>query len=160
MLPYKEMPSDSRVWVYQSNRAFTDTEIAEIKNKAFAFVEAWTAHGKALRACIEIFYARFVIVFVDEKQALASGCSIDKAFNFIQTLEREFIVKLLDRMLVAYRKEDAIYSCTMPVFQKLIEKNEVNENTIVFNNLVSTKADFESKWEVPLKDSWHFGVKF
>ena len=128
----------------------------EILKKAETFLEAWTAHGKALKACIGIFYARFVIIFVDEKQALASGCSIDKALHFIQSLEREFVIKLLDRMLVAYRNENEICSCTMPVFRNLIETNEVNENTIVFNNLVSTKADFESKWEAPLKDSWHW----
>jgi hypothetical protein len=35
-----------------------------------------------------------------------------------------------------------------------VESKEVNDDTIVFNNLVQTKRDFEAKWQVPYKDSW------
>ena len=34
-------------------------------------------------------------------------------------------------------------------------QNKVNENTIVFNNLVQNKQDFEQNWRVELKNSWH-----
>jgi len=33
---------------------------------------------------------------------------------------------------------------------------KINEDTIVFNNLVETKIDFETKWEISLKDSPYF----
>ena len=31
----------------------------------------------------------------------------------------------------------------------------VSKNTIVFNNLVTNKAEYLENWEVPAKDSWH-----
>jgi hypothetical protein len=31
----------------------------------------------------------------------------------------------------------------------------VSGNTIVFNNLVENKEEFETHWEVPASDSWH-----
>ena len=40
-------------------------------------------------------------------------------------------------------------------FQDAIAQNKVNENTIVFNNLVQNKQDFEQNWRVELKNSWH-----
>jgi hypothetical protein len=35
----------------------------------------------------------------------------------------------------------------------MLENGKINDDTIVFNNLVSTKAEFETNWETPLKDS-------
>jgi hypothetical protein len=31
----------------------------------------------------------------------------------------------------------------------------INDKTVVFNNLVTTKAAFEKKWEISLGESWH-----
>ena len=39
-------------------------------------------------------------------------------------------------------------------FEKMAAAYHVNENTIVFNNMVTTKLGFETEWEVPLKKSW------
>jgi hypothetical protein len=43
----------------------------------------------------------------------------------------------------------------MADFQTALEKGELNEETTVFNNLIGTKGDFETKWEVPVNESWH-----
>ena len=41
------------------------------------------------------------------------------------------------------------------VFASLIDAGIVDDDTIVFNNLVSTKSEFEEKWKIPLAQSWH-----
>ena len=92
---------------------------------------------------------------VDEEKAEASGCSIDKSFQFIKDLSDTYDLALLDRMNVAYRDNNDIGICRIDEFEGLLQRGEVNEDTIVFNNLVDTKKDFDSKWEVLLKDSWH-----
>ena len=58
-------------------------------------------------------------------------------------------------MLTAYRKDGKIISLHLNEFRTLVEKGTLNENTIVFNNLVSTKEEFEKNWEVPVEKSWH-----
>lgn len=156
MYNYIEMPADASIWVYQSNREFAENEIVEIRNKAQYFVDNWTSHKKALKASFEIYYSRFIVFFVDQHQATTGGCSIDVLLIFVQNLEKEFDLKLLDRMQVAYRINDKINTCTISEFERLIEKKEIDKNTVVFNNLVSTKLDFETKWEVPLENSWHW----
>lgn len=155
MNTYSELPPDTRAWIYQSSRELTEDEAAEIREKANAFADKWTAHGKAMRASIEIFYNRFIAVFADESQAMASGCSIDSSVRFIQQLEKEYSISLLERMNVAYKKGSEVHAVHLNRFRELLQQGEVNENTVVFNNLVNTKADFEKSWEVPLKDSWH-----
>mgnify|MGYP007000357904 len=40
-------------------------------------------------------------------------------------------------------------------FIKLAKSNLVSLDTIVFNNLVLNKDEFDENWEVRAKDSWH-----
>lgn len=148
------MPSDARVWVYQSNRNLRDAEVSSIEDSGISFIDEWAAHGASLKASFDVLYNRFVIIAVDEKQALASGCSIDKSVHFIKELEKQLNLNLFDRMQVAYRKGNEIESCSLSEFEKLASQNFVNETTIVFNNMVNTKLAFDTEWEVPLKSSW------
>ena len=40
-------------------------------------------------------------------------------------------------------------------FQKFAKERKITSETIVFNNMVNTKEDFENNWEVPANQSWH-----
>ena len=152
---YNELPPHTRVWIYQSSRELSEKEAAEIKEKAAAFADQWTAHGQAMRAAVELLHDRFVVVFADESQAMASGCSIDASVRFIKQLEQEYNITLLDRMHVAYKKDGKLRTAHMNDFRDMLAKGEASEDTIVFNNLVATKSDFDKGWEVPVKESWH-----
>jgi len=154
-----QMPPDARVWVYQSNRRLLDTEIDIIKKSGQLFLKDWAAHGANLRSSLDVLYNRFVIIAVDEQQALASGCSIDKSVRFIIDMERQLNIGFFDRMQVAYRdKNNEIVACSLSEFEKLASQKSVGPSTIVFNNIVTTKQEFETKWEVPLKQSWQSRV--
>jgi hypothetical protein len=43
----------------------------------------------------------------------------------------------------------------MQEFQTLINDGKVDDQTLVFNNLVSTKNELDSNWQIPLHKSWH-----
>ncbi|MGQ0827010.1 MAG: ABC transporter ATPase [Bacteroidota bacterium] len=150
----KNMPANARVWVYQSNRSLSDPEINDIKNAGIQFISDWTAHGASLKASFDVIYNRFIVIAVDEQQALASGCSIDKSVKFMKELEQQFGLNLFDRMQVAYRKGSTIATCHISEFERLAGEGAVNESTIVFNNMVAAKNAFDREWEVPLKNSW------
>ncbi len=155
----QQMPKDSRLWVYQSNRKLRDADINIIQQAGKIFISDWAAHGAALKASFEILYDRFIVISVDEKQALASGCSIDKSVNFIKDLEKQLNINFFDRMQVVYRDTtNDLVSCSFQEFEKLASENKVDSSTIVFNNMVTTKQEFDTQWEVPLKQSWQSRV--
>ncbi len=148
-------PDHSRVWVYQSSREFTASETEWLQHELSAFAKQWTAHQQQLHAQAEIQYNRFIILMVNQDVNAASGCSIDKSVNFLKEIEKKFDVNLFDRFNLAYRQDGHIHSCSRDEFEKLIQKGIINDTTIVFNNLVATKKELETNWEIPLKDSWH-----
>lgn len=152
------MPSDSRLWVYQSNTELKDGVVASIEQLGATFIEDWAAHGAQLNASFDVLHNRFIVIAVDEKQALASGCSIDKSVHFVKNLEKQLYLNLFDRMHVAYRKGSDIVSCSLQDFEKLADLKEVDESTVVFNNMVASKAAFDTEWEVPLSKSWQSRV--
>lgn len=147
-----------RIWIYQSSLELTAQEVREIIEKLSGFTEQWKAHGKQLAARAEVRYNRFIILFLDEEVAAATGCSIDKSVRLLKELQNELNIELFDRMLIAYRHGDAIKVAPRSVFEDLIEKGEVNQDTIVFDNTVSNSEELAIRWEVPMKDSWHAKV--
>jgi hypothetical protein len=150
-----DFSSHSRVWVYQSDRKLTDAETLQAQILLNNFTTGWTAHNNQLLAKAEIRYNRFLILFVDESQAGASGCSIDKSVNFMKQLEQQFGINLFDRFNLAYRDGEEIVSVPRHQFEELLKEGKINTETIVFNNLVQSVTELQTKWEVPFKDSWH-----
>ena len=154
-VPFDTLPESSRVWIYQANRSFTDAELEEIEPKLQAFIQQWTAHGANLKASFEMKYKRFIILALDQKMNVATGCSIDESVRFIQQLEQDYNVDLLDKMNVSYKQGDFIAYKTLTDFRKMAKDKAVSPKTIVFNNLVNNKAEYLSDWEVPASESWH-----
>lgn len=155
LVDFNTLPEESRIWIYQANRSFTDTEISEIESKLDTFIKNWTAHGSDLQASYLVKYKRFIVIALNQELNKATGCSIDASVHFIQQLERDYEVDLMDKMNVSYKQGDFIAYKTLLDFKKMAKEKAISKNTIVFNNLVTNIAEFNDNWEVPASDSWH-----
>jgi hypothetical protein len=153
-----EFSPASKIWIYQSNRELNETEITKLQPQLNQFASSWTAHNQQLKAAAQIAFNRFIILLVDESAAGASGCSIDKSVHFMKTVEQEFDINLFDRFNTAYFDEDQVKSASREEFEELLKTGKVNQETIVFNNLVNNLHDLQTRWQVPLKESWHARV--
>ena len=155
LVNFDTLPETSRVWIYQANRSFTDNEIEEIKSKLDVFIENWTAHGSDLQSGYEVKYKRFIVIALNQNLNRATGCSIDASVHFIQQLEKDYNVDLMDKMNVSYKQCEFIAYKTLVDFKKMAKQRAVSKHTIVFNNLVANKAEYLENWEVPASESWH-----
>ena len=154
-IPFESLPEESRIWIYPSNRKFSDEEIAEIEKDLEVFINNWSAHGTSLEASFTIKYSRFIIIAINQEVHQATGCSIDSSVAFIQSLEQKYNVDLLDKMNVSFKQGEFITYKPLLDFKKLAKDKSVSENTIVFNNLVNTIEEWKENWEVPASESWH-----
>ena len=152
---YNNLPANSRVWIYQSEREFTIEEVEFICAKAILFVDNWTRHGDDLKGSFTIKYNQFLVLAVDENFNNVSGCSIDASVRFIKELETELKVDLMDKMNVSFKDDDNINIVKLAEFQQFAKEKKITEATVVFNNMVTTKEDFETNWEVTADKSWH-----
>ena len=155
LVDFNILPEESRVWIYQANRSFTDEELSELQTKLDTFIENWTAHGSDLQAGYTIKYKRFIVIGLNQNLNKATGCSIDASVHFIQQLEKDYNVDLMDKMNVSYKQGEFIAYKSLLDFKKMAKDKAVSKNTIVFNNLVTNVAEFNENWEVPASESWH-----
>ncbi|MFN0173679.1 MAG: hypothetical protein ACKVU0_03435 [Saprospiraceae bacterium] len=147
---------DSRVWVYTSNRALTADESAIAQKNLDAFCQQWTAHNQALLAKAEVFENQFLVLMVDETQAGASGCSIDKSVHFLEQLGEAIGADFFERMRFAWVNEQGeMQFANRPEFMALVQSGHINHETLMANSLVQTKSDLAEKWLVPFGKSWH-----
>lgn len=149
------MPDHARVWIYQSTKELDPEEVNTIRKEADEFLNKWTSHEKKMNAKIEILDQLFLIAMVDENTAPASGCGIDKLVRFIQQIEQKHSLNLLSRTNVAYEQNNKIEQCSLSEFEEKLAERSITENTLVFNNMVSTVKELNSNWKVPIKMSWH-----
>lgn len=148
-------PDQSKVWVYQSNRPFTKNEIQIIQDQLNQFISKWDSHGSMIDGEGIIVHNQFISVVADNTNDVLCGSAADRLVKLMRHFEQELDVILLDRMSIAYKKEGSIHVASMQEFRELLNNGSVDENTIVFNNVITKKSEFENNWEVPVKDSWH-----
>lgn len=155
MTTFDSLPDTARVWIYQANKPFRDEDVPEIRRKAQAFAQSWVSHNRQLRAHADVLYNRFVILMVDEGQADASGCSIDKSVYFLKQLQAEYGVDLFDRMVFSYMDGEKVATVPREEFARRYREGEIGDDTLVFDTLVNTKGNLGRGWLKPLHQSWH-----
>ena len=148
------MPSNARVWVYQSDKELTSEEEGLINVRVRDFLDRWVAHGQDLKCSAGIFHKQFLVLSVDENFNQTSGCSIDSSVHFVQELERDLNLSFFDRSKIVFLDDGRIFVETLQGIKNQIASGHIKENMITFNNMVTKKQEFDDQWKIPAKDSW------
>lgn len=155
MIKQETLSSTSRVWIYQANKPFPEQDWPAINTHVQEFAKNWVSHNRQLKAQGNLIHGQFIVLMVDESQADASGCSIDKSVYFLKQLQAEYGVDLFDRMTFTYKDGNIVKTADRDTFSKLYQEGVIDDQTLVFDNLVATKGDFDESWVKPLGSSWH-----
>lgn len=143
-----------RIWIYTISKLLTEDQLTSLKARCQNFVSTWTAHEVSLDASFELYKNRLLIFKVNEANYNASGCSIDKQVRLVKELEQEFSVELLNRLLVAYEKNDEVSVVKASEITGLLNEKSITEDTLVFDNTISQSAELAAYWKRPLKDTY------
>ncbi|MBC5774503.1 hypothetical protein H8S95_10560 [Pontibacter sp. KCTC 32443] len=153
-IPFDELPSQARIWIYQASRPLTEAEQAEIKPLLLAFVTDWSSHGSDLQASAELLHGRFLVLANNESAKAASGCSIDKSVNFVRELEQRFNVSFFDRTQLAFLKEGEVELVNMSDLKGKVASGDISKDTLYFDTLVTNYGDLQAEWPRPAQQSW------
>lgn len=144
----------SRVWIYQSNRPFSEKEQVEIGEQLDQFTAHWQAHGAPVKGWAKLLFEQVILVIADETDTHVSGCSTDSSVRVIKSIERQYAVNLFDRLLLGFVLKEKLQLLPMMQIPYALEKGYIDENTIYLNNTVLTLKELEENWLLPLKNSW------
>lgn len=152
---YESISEEAKVWIYPSSRKFYDTEIEEIEHKIKNFVENWKSEDENFKASYQFLHKRFIIFFADDELSPISNSDIDSVVSFILELQNDYEVMLLDKMNVCFKQGEFVQYKELKELKTLLKNKAVTEKTIVFDNLITNKFDFENYWEIPIEESWY-----
>jgi hypothetical protein len=147
-VPFSELDGESRVWIYQADRKMSEKEKSVIESHLNDLCVNWNTHGAPVY-CSYFVQDWFICLFVDESKNNASGCSIDSSVATIKKIEQEYNIDFFNRLNIGFMDGKDVKVLPLSKF-----KSVMNENHMVFNNLVKTKKEMESSWIIPIQNSW------
>lgn len=140
-----DFPDSSKVWLYQSDRAFTSAEKQSIEKQVTDFVNEWAAHGTKLKAKSEVVGDFHVALAVDENVYNASGCSIDASVRFMKLLGDNYGIDFFNRMNFLVESNHGL---------KLVHFSELKNypDAYFYQPLVQTLGDLRTNWRIKVLD--------
>tara|TARA_B100000927_G_C16357473_1_gene426017 strand:+ start:92 stop:574 length:483 start_codon:yes stop_codon:yes gene_type:complete len=154
IVDFKTIPDDSRIWIYQSNRDFNESEIDLINDKTISFLDNWQAHGKDLECSYSIIDKRFIVIAVNETFNPIGGCSIDYSLQLIKDISNSIGIDLLNRLVVNCKLDNRIQSLSLSDLKNKIKDGIFSSETIIFNTTINTKAELLNNFEIDIQSSW------
>lgn len=153
LVDFNQLENNAKVFLYPSNKKFHAELLSEIETKVTNFVTQWCEKND-IEAGFDIKHQRFIIIAINNTKPITTTI-IDELVSFIFTLQLEHEIELLDKLNVCFKQGEFVQYKDVKEFKKLIKNKSVNKNTIVFNNLINTKEELESDWELPAEDTWY-----
>lgn len=153
LLP-EDFSSNSRVWIYQSNRLFSLHEAFQIEDILKNFVSNWHTHGTPVTGYANLFFGQFIVLIADETRSGVSGCSTDSSVRMIKDIEQLFNVHMFDRLLLGFIVKERVQMVPVSQLSYAFENNFIEPSTLYFNNTVLTLEQLKESWLMPVKDSW------
>src|SRR5437868_11888743 len=126
----EDFSDDSRVWVYQSNRAFSLHEAFEIEDLLKVFVSGWQSHGTPVTGYANLCFGQFVVLIADETRSGVSGCSTDSSVRMIKDMEQMFNVNMFDRLLLGFIVKERIQMIPLAQLSYALENKFIEPATL------------------------------
>ncbi|MDN3641962.1 ABC transporter ATPase [Lutimonas halocynthiae] len=149
----KDLTSEAKVMIYPGSRKFFANEMPVLREQ----LDSFCSNLEGIDICCKIEYDRFLIFMISEATAL----DLDKQnllVDFVLSLEKKFEITLLDKVNVCFKQGQYVQLKEIPAFKLLIKNKGVSKKTVVFDNMINTKFEYDESWEVPAGESWlsHF----
>lgn len=152
--PFDELSDNARIWIYQLEKPLNEKEFGWLEQQLVMFCDSWQAHGAPLLSSYQVRYNRFVILAVDETVGGASGCSIDGSVHKLQEISSKLQVDFFDRTKIAFQLSGEVEVFPLSKLKDLFASGVLKATDNTFNNLVASKGELKTNWEIPVSESW------
>jgi hypothetical protein len=156
VVKFAELPDNARVWIFAASDELRNAPANALLSAVDEYLDQWKAHGLPLTCARDWRDDRFLAVAVDQRDAHASGCSIDGLFRTLQRLEPALGTSLVGGGRIFYRTADGKIDCVSRAdFVARAAAGRIGADTSVFDIAVTNAASYRERFEQPAKASWH-----
>lgn len=152
-IPYSDLSDNNKIWVYISDRPFTEEEDIFVEHKLTDLCNNWDVHGSPLKASFVVVKSQIVVLFSDEVDNQASGCSIDSSVRGLKEIGEKLNIDFFNRWNIACEKDNTIQVLHVNDFKAKLKIGEITGEDYVFKNVLSSKSEFESTFREKIQES-------
>jgi hypothetical protein len=149
IVDFEKLSDTSRVFIFPAERKLYPEEMDTLKGEIEGFFET----HPIIVGSFQVLLNRFIILGISETTPLGLSEN-DDLIEVILSLEKIWKISLLDKVKVFFKQGEYIQCKEIREFKKLIKSNSVSPKSVVFNNFVHNKFEFENNWELTAKESW------
>jgi hypothetical protein len=142
-------PPESRMWIFQADRKLTDADKNYLSQTFDRFFPTWTSHEKPMKAAHALLKDFFLVIALDQTQAGASGCGIDKLMHVIRSAGEALQINFFDRNKVLALVDGSPQLFALAEADKWLR----NETPVFVFHHLQMLGDLNSIC-IPAKDSW------
>jgi hypothetical protein len=150
-IDFEKLPEDARIWVYLADKNLAESEMNAVGDYLKIGMQTWAAHGEPLIGGFTFLENLFLIIGVDQKAHLPSGCSIDASTRWIKEINAKFGIDFLTRAIVVNNTNSLEI---LPVFQikQYVEKGLIQANSVIYDQQISTKSELPTGFLKPANE--------
>ncbi|HRP89225.1 MAG TPA: hypothetical protein PKX92_04220 [Edaphocola sp.] len=146
-----QFEENSKVWVYQSSRPFSEQQEKEVEEQVLHFTEQWEENGKRVHSWGKLLFGRFIIIIADENP---EAYNLESMNRVLKSIERQYDCRLFDRPSNTFLIKNKAEVLPLNQVQYAIDKGFIQKETLMFNNMVENKKDLLTRWLQPISTTW------
>jgi len=149
----KNLANEAKVMIYPGGRKFFPNEMPVLREQ----LDSFCSNLNGIDLCCKVEYDRFLVFMISEVTPLDLE-NQNLLVEFVLSLEKSFEISLLDKVNVCFKQGPYVQLKEIPAFKLLIKNKGISKKTVVFDNMINTKLEYDDSWEVPAGESWlsHF----
>ncbi len=140
--------------MYQADRRLSPEEIERINAFADVFLADWESHGMPVNGSVDVINDLFIRIGAFTDEPSMCGRAQDAQVRFAKELEHDLGLQLTNRMLLCFGEEGEESVIHMNDVTDQIQKGNLTKTTPFYNNLVTSKKEFDREWMQEAGTSW------
>ena len=138
---FKNLHPQSRIWLYISKEKINDITKNNISSLFKDFHKDWKSHGQPVNGQLKFIKENLLVVGADYFPNGMCGRAVDAQVRFINKVNEEFNLDLLNRTNIAFLKENSTVVHNYNNLDAIIKKGLVNKSTVYCNNFSTKNSD-------------------
>jgi hypothetical protein len=138
---FDNLHPQAKIWLYLSPIKIDNDIQNNISSLFKDFVDNWKSHGLSVNGQLSFVKDNLLIVGADYFPNGMCGRAVDAQVRFVNNINEQFNLDLLNRTNIAFLKEDSIIVHNYSNLDALVMNGSVNENTIYCNTLSDKNSD-------------------
>jgi len=155
MIALENLPEHSRLWFFQCDRFLTESEHLRVEEGIQTFITDWESHGAKMAAGFALYHKSLLIVALDEAQAPASGCGIDKCFRVVDQLSKTLSINFLSRTTVLFQSKSGMELAPLNQFWAMKKAGLIDLSTLVVDTTIGKLGDLPPSGLKRFDQTWH-----